>query len=112
MLDRMRFVTSTILFALVGAGAAHAGTLGQPSPGEMSFQPPATTMMNRIEAFHFGVLIVCTAIMALVAVLLIYVMIRFNARANPRPSKVTHNTVLEVAWTIIPGIVLVGIGWA
>jgi len=111
MLDRMRFVTSTILFALVGAGAAHAGTLGQPSPWEMSFQPPATTMMERIEAFHFGVLIVCTAIMALVAVLLIYVMIRFNARANPRPSKVTHNTVLEVAWTIIPVIVLVGIGW-
>src|SRR5262249_41446833 len=108
MLARMRLVISALALVML-AGAAQGGTLGQPSPWEMTFQPSATPVMDFIAQVHFWILVIITAIMALVTVLLVYVMIRFNARSNPRPSRVTHNTVLEVVWTVIPVLVLVGI---
>jgi cytochrome c oxidase subunit II len=109
MLERMRLAISTLVLLVIGAGAAHSGTLGQPSPWEMGFQPAATPIMEFIETFHYWILVLITLIMAFVTVLLLYVMIRFNARANPRPSKITHNTLLEVVWTVIPVFILVAI---
>lgn len=109
MLRRMRLAISTLALVLLAAGAAGAGTLGQPSPWEMGFQPPATPIMEFIETFHYWILVLITAIMAFVTVLLVYVMIRFNARANPKPSKVTHNTAIEVIWTVVPVFILVAI---
>jgi len=109
MLERMRLAISALVLVVLGAGTALGGTPGQPSPWEMNFQPPATPVMEFIENFHFWLLVIITAIVAVVTVLLLYVMIRFNAKANPKPSKVTHNTVLEVVWTVIPVIILVGI---
>jgi cytochrome c oxidase subunit 2 len=109
MLERMRLAISTLALAILGAGAAHSGTLGQPSPWEMNFQPAATPIMEFIETFHFWLLVVITLIMIFVTVLLLYVMVRFNAKSNPKPSKVTHNTLLEVMWTVIPVFILVAI---
>jgi cytochrome c oxidase subunit 2 len=109
MLERMRFAISTLVLVILGAGTAQSGTPGQPSPWEMNFQPPATPVMEFIEQFHFALLIIITLIVLFVTVLLLYVMIRFNAKSNPKPSKVTHNTVLEVIWTVIPVLILVGI---
>jgi cytochrome c oxidase subunit II len=109
MLERMRLAISTLVLLLMGAGAAYSGTLGQPSPWEMGFQPPATPIMEFIETFHYWILVLITLIMAFVTVLLVYVMIRFNARANPKPSKVTHNTAIEVIWTVVPVFILVAI---
>ena len=89
--------------ALVGAIALPATTQAAPRPWEMGFQPAATPVMERIEDFHHLVLVIITAICVFVLALLIWIMIRYNKRANPTPSKVSHNTLLEVAWTIDAG---------
>ncbi len=109
MLERMRLAISTFVLVILGAGAAQSGTPGQPSPWEINFQPAATPIMDFIEQFHFWLLVIITAIMIFVTILLVYVMIRFNAKSNPKPSKVTHNTLLEIGWTVVPVIILVGI---
>jgi cytochrome c oxidase subunit II len=97
-------VTAVVLAA--GAGAALAG-LGQPSPWQLGLQQSATPVMDNIIWFHDYLLYWITAIAAFVLVLLLVVIIRFNARTNPTPSRTTHNTWLEVAWTIVPiGILL------
>ena len=75
----------------------------------MNLQAPATEVMQRIGSFHTELLYIITAITLFVLALLIYIMIRFNAKANPTPSKTSHNTVLEVLWTVIPIIILVAI---
>jgi len=109
MLERMRLGTLTLFFTLIAFLPASAGQLGQPSPWELGFQPPATPIMEFIEAFHWWILIIITAIVGLVTILLVYVMWAFNAKRNPKPSNVTHNTFLEIIWTVIPVIILVGI---
>jgi cytochrome c oxidase subunit 2 len=109
MLERLRLAISTLALVILGAGAAQSGTLGQPSPWEINFQPAATPIMEFIETFHFWLLVIITVIMIFVTIMLVYVMIRFNAKSNPKPSKVTHNTLLEVLWTVIPVFILVGI---
>jgi cytochrome c oxidase subunit 2 len=65
--------------------------------------------MEWINWFHHGLLITIAVISAFVLALLIYVMVRFNARANPTPSRTTHNTFIEVVWTLVPVIILVAI---
>jgi cytochrome c oxidase subunit II len=93
------------LLALLGAGAAMAG-LGQPSPWQFGLQQSATPVMDNIVWFHDFLLYIITAIAAFVLVLLLIVMVRFNARSHPTPSRTTHNTLLEVAWTTIPIMIL------
>ena len=90
---------------LASAGAAFAG-LGQPSPWQMDLQDSATPVMQDIAGFHNFLLWVIGAISLFVLVLLLIIIVRFNARANPTPSRTTHNTPLEVVWTIVPVIIL------
>jgi cytochrome c oxidase subunit 2 len=99
------------LAALAGlalSGPAFAGD-GQPSPWEIGFQKAATPIMRQITAFHTYVTVIVTLIALLVLGLLIYVMVRFNEKRNPTPSRTSHNTPLEVAWTVIPIFILVAI---
>jgi cytochrome c oxidase subunit II len=101
----------TVLAALVGlaaSGSAYAGT-GQPSPWQLGFQGAATPVMEQITDFHTYVTIIITLIALFVLALMIYVMVRFNERRNPDPSRTSHNTPLEVAWTVIPILILVAI---
>ncbi len=99
--------------ALVVAGAAFAmggvafAEYGRPTDWQMSFQSAAAPTMEDIVGFHHMVLWIISAITVFVLALLIIVMVRFNARANPTPSRTTHNTLLEVAWTVIPVVILV-----
>jgi cytochrome c oxidase subunit 2 len=95
----------TLLAILIGAGPADAG-LGQPSPWQLGLQQSVTPVMDNITWFHDFLLYIITAIAGFVLVLLVVVMVRFNARANPIPSRTTHNTLLEVAWTIVPIMIL------
>jgi cytochrome c oxidase subunit 2 len=74
---------------------------------EMGFQAANSPVMDQIENFHTELLYIITAVCLFVAALLVYIVIKFRAGANPTPSKVHHNTLLEVAWTIIPVIILV-----
>jgi cytochrome c oxidase subunit 2 len=98
-------VALTVLAVLAGAGAALAD-LGQPSPWQFGFQEAVTPVMDRITWFHDFLLYIITGIATFVLVLLITVMVRFNARANPVPSRTTHNTLIEVSWTLIPIAIL------
>lgn len=92
---------------LILASPALAGMIGAPVNGEMGFQPAASPMKQQMIDFHDGTLMpIITAISVFVMFLLLYVMVRFNAKANPVPSKTTHNTILEAAWTIVPVAIL------
>ncbi len=94
--------------ALVAGGTAHA-ELGQPAPWEYTLQAAASPVMESIISFHNLLLAIITIITLFVLVLLILVVVKFNAKANPVPSKTTHNTLIEVAWTLIPVLILVAI---
>src|SRR5579862_1139592 len=94
--------------ALVAAGSASA-ELGQPAPWEHKLQEGATPVMENIIWFHNFLLVLITAITLFVLALLVIVVVKFNARANPVPSRTTHNTLIEVAWTLIPVLILVSI---
>jgi cytochrome c oxidase subunit II len=93
------------------AGGAMADDLpptGQPHPWQFGFQPPATPVMDDIERFHGNlVLPIITVVALFVLALLVTVVVRFNSTKNPVPSRVTHHTGLEIAWTVIPILILV-----
>ena len=97
-------VIAAAVFA--SAGAALAG-LGQPTPWQLGLQDAASPVMADITSFHNFVLWIITAITLFVLILLLIIIVRFNARANPTPSRTTHNTPLEIIWTIVPVIILV-----
>ncbi|MDP1882045.1 MAG: cytochrome c oxidase subunit II [Bradyrhizobium sp.] len=94
--------------ALAAGGAAFA-ELGQPTPWEWTLQESATAVMDTITWFHTLLVWIITIITLFVLVLLIMVVVKFNAKANPVPSRTTHNTLIEVAWTLIPVLILVAI---
>jgi len=79
----------------------------EPQPWQLSFQPPASPIMHELYEFHNFLLYISCAIVLFVAGLLVYVCIKFNAKANPTPAKFSHNVLLEAIWTIIPVLVLV-----
>jgi len=93
---------------LVWSTSAFAGD-GQPSPWQMNFQKSATPIMDQISLFHDYLNIIITLITLFVLGLMVYVMVRFNERRNPQSSRTTHNTALEIAWTVIPILILVAI---
>ena len=92
---------------LLAAGGSALAGLGQPSPWQMGFQQSAAPSMDDITWFHNIVLWIIVAITAFVLAMLVIVMVKFNAKANPTPSRTTHNTLLEVLWTVVPVVILV-----
>jgi cytochrome c oxidase subunit 2 len=92
--------------ALMAGGEPALAAFGQAVPWQFGFQDSATPIMDEITSFHNFLLVVITGISAFVLALLIIVMVRFNARANPTPSRVTHNTTIEVIWTVVPVVIL------
>lgn len=93
---------------LATGGAAFA-ELGQPKPWEWTLQESASPVMDNIVWFHNFLFVLITLITLFVLALLVVVVVKFNARANPVPSRTTHNTLIEVAWTLVPVLILVGI---
>jgi len=107
-------LTRTVLgrvatFAIAATALPGAAGATQPEPWQMNLQPAATPIMEMVHAFNNGLLIVVTVIVVFVLALLLYCMVRFNSRANPVPSRTTHNTLIEVVWTVVPILILVGI---
>lgn len=94
------------LAAFSAAGLASAAA-SQPKDWQITFQEAASENMTVITDFNNFLLILMTAISVFVLGLMLYVMVRFNARANPEPSKTTHNTLVEVIWTVVPIVILV-----
>jgi cytochrome c oxidase subunit 2 len=103
---RLAAMAVTIGVILASGGLALAAD-GQPTAWQLGFQPAATGVMESIHSFHNFLLYIITAISLFVLILLLIVMVRFNARANPTPSRTTHNTLLEVVWTLVPVVILV-----
>lgn len=99
---------ASLMFA---GGVAHAANVGQPTPRGVDLQPAATEIMREIHAFHGLLLPIIVAISVFVLVLLLWVMVRYNRRANPTPKKFTHNMLVEVIWTVVPVLILVAIAW-
>jgi cytochrome c oxidase subunit 2 len=107
------------LGATLTAGIAAAQTVGMregleiigaPTPGAMGFQPGVTELARDIRALDNFLLVIMTVIVLFVTALLIYSMVRHNAKANPTPATFTHNTRIEVTWTVVPLVILVVIG--
>ncbi len=100
---------STAAVALVlGISEAWAAA-GQPSPWEMGMQEMVTELGQNVSNFHTYLLWLIAAICLFVLALLLVIIARFNERKNPVPSKTTHHTLLEVAWTVVPVLILVAI---
>jgi cytochrome c oxidase subunit II len=87
--------------------AATMAVAAEPKPWQLGFQPPATPVKERLSAFHDELLIIITLITVFVLGLLVYVMWRFNQRRNPVPSRTSHNTVIEMLWTVVPVLILI-----
>src|SRR5262249_23055707 len=104
-LSRLAAIAACAGGVLASAGAAWAG-LGQPTPWQMDLQDSASPVMADVAGFHFFLLWVIAAISAFVLSVLLICIVRFYARANPTPSPTTHNTPIEILWTIVPVIIL------
>jgi cytochrome c oxidase subunit 2 len=109
VLKRLAAIAAAMTPGLLTSGPSLAAGLGQPSPWQLGFQQPVTPVMGDIIWFHDFLLWIITAIAGFVLLLLVIVIVRFNARSNPSPSRTTHNTLLEVAWTLVPVVILVAI---
>ncbi len=94
---------AAVLLPLLAAATAHAA---QPTPWQMTLQPAATSIMEDIRWFEQYTLWFIVPITLLVMALLAWCMIRYRARANPNPSRTSHNTLIEVIWTVGPVVVL------
>jgi cytochrome c oxidase subunit II len=105
-----KMLTAAVVGGLAAALPAFAwAAAGQPEPWQMNLQDPVTPVAEFITTFHNYLTVVITLITLFVLGLLIYVMVKFNAKANPVPSKTTHHVGLEIAWTVIPVLILVAI---
>lgn len=104
--------TAAAMTALAGvsafAGASFAG-MGQPSPKQMKFQDAATPIAEQVHWFHDYVTAIIVVITLFVLGLMVYTMWRFSEKRNPVPSKTSHNTTIEIIWTVVPVLILVAI---
>lgn len=112
-------LSGLVALAVAGFVAAAAGAqsaldgleiLGKPIPRGIDFQPAATELARDIQWLDGFLNIIMGAIVVFVTGLMLFVILRFNRRANPTPSKFTHNTIVEVSWTIFPILILGVIG--
>ena len=107
--------TNSMLFrlmafaAILANPAAAFAKAGMAEPWQLGLQDPATPVADFITSFHSVLLWVISIITLFVLGLLITVMVKFNEKANPVPSKTTHHVGLEIAWTLIPVLILVAI---
>jgi cytochrome c oxidase subunit 2 len=93
--------------AMFGARAFAADLLGQPTPGAIDLQPAAAPLKHDAIFFHNAILMpIVTVISLFVLGLLVWVIIRYNKRANPVPARWSHNTAIEVLWTSVPVLIL------
>jgi cytochrome c oxidase subunit 2 len=106
----------TALAGLAGAGAQAQTSLpdlpivGAPVDGAMGFQPAVTSVARDLQWLDGMLLVIITAITLFVTALMIWVILRYNARRNPNPASFTHNSPLEISWTVVPVVILVFIG--
>lgn len=110
-----RHLLGLATIALVAAGITLAtggvafAELGQPAPWEWHLQASGSPVMDNIVWFHDFLSVLIIVITLFVLALLVVVVVKFNSKANPVPSRTTHHTLIEVVWTLVPVLILVGI---
>jgi len=92
------------------AAANHAEIVGTPTPGSIQWQPAVTELARDLQSLDYLILVIISVIVLFVGGLMLYCILRFNRRAHPEPRHFTHNTPLEIAWTLGPVVILVFIG--
>ena len=97
----------TVLLAAAWLQTGPSFAQSGPQPWHMNFRPSATPMTDDLVDFHNLLLVIEVVIVLFVLGLMVYICVKFNAKANPVPSKTTHNSLLEVVWTVIPIIILI-----
>ncbi len=109
MLVLKRLIAFVVTSVAVLTGGVALAASGHPEPWQLGLQTSASPVMDDIVWFHDFLLYLIVVITLFVLALLVIVMVKFNSRANPIPSRVTHNTTIEVLWTVIPVLILVTI---
>ena len=105
-MNRCRWMLPSFIFVSVWLAQAAGALAAGPQPWQMNFQEAATPVMEDIVSFHNLLLVIEIIIVLFVLGLMLVIIIKFNSKANPVPSKTTHNTLLEVVWTVVPIAVL------
>jgi cytochrome c oxidase subunit II len=99
-----RALAAAGFYSIVVAGLAQAA---EPRPWQLGFQPAATPVQAKVEAFNNELTVIIGLITAFVLGLLLYTIVRFNQRRHPVPTRTSHNTVLEIMWTLVPVLILI-----
>ncbi len=110
LFKKIYLMIATILATFVGsvfAGFAAQDGLYSAAPGQLGFIEPATPIMSETVVFHDFLMWIISAITIFVTLIMIYIFVKFNAKTNPVASKTTHNTFLEIVWTVVPVLILV-----
>jgi cytochrome c oxidase subunit II len=103
-------IATASLAAFFAAPAWAQDLMGQPTPGGIGLQPAASPLKHQAHFFHDAILMpIITGISLLVLGLIVWVVVRYNKKANPTPAKWSHNTLVEIVWTVLPVMILVGI---
>jgi cytochrome c oxidase subunit 2 len=103
----LRFAGAVSLFLVIGALSHGVAFADQPRPWQLDFQAPVTPVAHMAMDLWRLLLYIITGIVLLVMVLIAYIAVRFRASVHPVPSRTTHNTLIEILWTVLPVIVLV-----
>ncbi|MBT5187297.1 MAG: cytochrome c oxidase subunit II [Kordiimonadaceae bacterium] len=103
------FISTVAAFGQANEYPVHPASDGihSAAPGQLGFMEAASPIMVETVAFHDMLMWIITIITIFVTAIMIYIFIKFNAKANPVPSKTTHNTMLEIVWTTVPVLILV-----
>jgi cytochrome c oxidase subunit 2 len=109
----LKSIVSILLLGFVPAlaWADDVPQIWSPRPWGLGMQPPGTSISSRIYDFHNILLVIIIGVSVFVLALLVYVCARYNKRANPVPSQTAHNTKLEIIWTAVPCLIVLGIAW-
>jgi cytochrome c oxidase subunit II len=108
MRERTKHVLAVVTLVVIGIGAKIAVAWAEaPRPWELGMQAPATPVKERLSVFHDELLVIIFLIALFVLGLLLYVIVRFHHRRHPVPTRTSHNTIVEMLWTVIPVLILV-----
>ena len=103
----LKIILSSFITLFFSNQAFSAENMGAAHPWGLNLREPFSSIMVEMVSFHNGLIWLITIISLFVLALLLIIVVKFNAKSNPKPSKTTHNTVLEIAWTAIPVLILV-----
>ena len=95
------------LISIISKKAISAENVGQAVPWGLNLREPFSPFMAESVAFHNGLLWLISIISLFILALMVIIVLKYNVKSNPKPSKTTHNTFLEISWTVVPVLILV-----